>query len=59
MDLGTDRVFMRDGEEFLRRGFHVARGLGLERPPEGLFYLKLNAPLTERNECIGPAILNG
>ncbi len=30
-----------DVEEFLRRAYRVARGLGLERPPEGLHYARL------------------
>lgn len=34
-----------DEEEFRRRAYRVARGLGLARPPEGLYYLRLDGPL--------------
>ena len=35
-----------DLEEFTRRAFRLARGLGLERPPEGLHYFQLPGPLS-------------
>jgi biotin operon repressor len=35
-----------DAPEFLRRAYRVARGLGLEGPPEGLHYFALPGPLT-------------
>jgi DNA-binding transcriptional ArsR family regulator len=34
-----------DGEEFARRAWQVARGLGLARPPQGLLYAKAAAAL--------------
>lgn len=37
-----------DAAEFARRAYKVARGLGLERPPEGLHYWQLRAPLHRR-----------
>lgn len=36
-----------DQKEFLRRAYQVARGLGLERPPGGLFYTKLPGSLAD------------
>jgi hypothetical protein len=36
-----------DKEEFMRRAYDVARGLGLPRPPEGLHYLRLKRSLAE------------
>ncbi len=36
-----------DAEEFLRRAYRVARGLGLQRPPEGLYYLRLSRSLAD------------
>lgn len=36
-----------DSEEFIRRAYKVARGMGLEKPPEGIYYLQLPGPLTE------------
>lgn len=37
-----------DADEFVRRAYMVARGLGLERPPAGLYYYPLEGPLTEK-----------
>jgi hypothetical protein len=34
-----------DQDEFIRRAYLVARGAGLERPPEGLYYYRLLRPL--------------
>ena len=34
-----------DEQEFRRRAYQVARGSGLEKPPEGLHYWRLSAPL--------------
>jgi hypothetical protein len=34
-----------DDEEFRRRAYAVARGLGLQRPPKGLYYLRLSGSL--------------
>lgn len=36
-----------DADEFLTRAYMVARGLGLERPPEGLHYWKLETSLAD------------
>ncbi len=36
-----------DEEEFLRRAYRVARGLGLERPPAGLHYARLPKSLAD------------
>ncbi|WP_041399059.1 AAA family ATPase [Sphaerobacter thermophilus] len=36
-----------DAEEFVRRAYEVARGLGLERPPEGLFYHRIAGSLAD------------
>jgi hypothetical protein len=36
-----------DEEEFRRRAYVVARGLDLERPPEGLFYWRLSGSLID------------
>jgi hypothetical protein len=35
-----------DQEEFSRRAYRVARGLGLDRPPDGLYYFRLSESLT-------------
>lgn len=35
-----------DKDEFLRRAYRVARGMGLDRIPEGLHYFRLPGPLT-------------
>jgi RecA-family ATPase len=44
-------VIYLDGElqadEFIRRAHAIARGMGLTRPPEGLYYLQLSGPLTD------------
>lgn len=43
-----------DEDEFLRRAYRVARGLGLPAPPEGLFYQRLPESLAKREtvaEC--------
>jgi hypothetical protein len=37
-----------DVEEFTRRAYRVARGLGLDRPPAGLLYKRLDASLLDR-----------
>ncbi|MGH7801507.1 MAG: DnaB-like helicase N-terminal domain-containing protein [Thermodesulfobacteriota bacterium] len=37
--------FELDEEEFTRRAFRIARGLGLSRPPENLFYLQATKSL--------------
>lgn len=44
-----------DAEEFSRRAFHVARGLGLLRPPAGLFYARATTPLADCIEDIRQA----
>jgi hypothetical protein len=48
-DVLAGPVLYADGEldeaEFLRRSFRVSRGMGLERPPEGLYYLPLRESL--------------
>jgi hypothetical protein len=36
-----------DESEFVRRAYQVARGLGLERPPDGLHYWRLPGPLSD------------
>lgn len=36
-----------DADEFTRRAYAVARGMGLERPPKGLFYYRLPGSLTD------------
>lgn len=36
-----------DAEEFVRRSYEVARGLDLERPPEGLFYHRIAGSLAD------------
>ncbi|MBX6723378.1 MAG: AAA family ATPase, partial [Dactylosporangium sp.] len=36
-----------DEDEFVRRAYAVARGMGLERPPEGLHYYRLPGSLTD------------
>lgn len=36
-----------DEAEFLRRAYRIARGLGLSRPPEGLYYLNLRSSLAD------------
>lgn len=38
-----------DEEEFQRRAFLIARGLGYERPPDNLGYLYLDEPITPCN----------
>ena len=37
-----------DEDEFTRRAYAVARGLGLEQPPEGLYYWRLTGSLTNQ-----------
>lgn len=37
-----------DADEFTRRAFQVARGMGLDGPPEGLHYVRLAGSLTDR-----------
>jgi hypothetical protein len=37
-----------DADEFVRRAYMLARGMGLTRPPEGLYYYKLDGPITDR-----------
>lgn len=39
--------FEDDSEEFIRRSYEIARGLGLEGPQSGLFYRRCNRPLSE------------
>src|SRR6185503_11481355 len=39
-----------DLDEFTRRAYRVARGMGLEKPPEGLHYLKLERALGDEAE---------
>jgi hypothetical protein len=34
-----------DADEFLRRSYKLARGVGLDRPPRGLYYYRLDGPL--------------
>jgi DNA-binding transcriptional ArsR family regulator len=34
-----------EGAEFMRRAYRLARGLGYDRPPEGLHYYRLAGPL--------------
>lgn len=45
------RVLYVDGEldrdEFVRRAYAAARGMGLARPPKGLYYYRLPGPLTD------------
>jgi DNA-binding transcriptional ArsR family regulator len=36
-----------DADEFVRRAYRVARGLGLDRPPVGLHYCRLAGSLTD------------
>jgi archaellum biogenesis ATPase FlaH len=36
-------------DEFTRRSYRIARGLGLHRPPEGLHYHQLTGPLSDPN----------
>jgi hypothetical protein len=36
-----------DVDEFTRRAYRVARGLGLDRPPAGLLYTRLNSSLMD------------
>lgn len=36
-----------DATEFTRRAYHVARGMGLTRPPEGLHYFRLSGSLAD------------
>ena len=36
-----------DDQEFLRRAFWVARGMGLDGPPKGLFYVRLPGSLRD------------
>jgi hypothetical protein len=36
-----------DEVEFVRRAYMLARGMGLDRPPEGLYYYKLGGSLTD------------
>jgi hypothetical protein len=57
-DVVRGRVLFADAEldedEFLRRAYRVARGLGLSAPPEGLFYQRLPESLAKREtvaEC--------
>ena len=38
-----------DQDEFTRRAYAVARGLRLEKPPEGLYYWRLTGSLTRDN----------
>ncbi len=42
-----------DDEEFIRRAYQVGRGLGLSRPPEGLYYYRLPGSLAD------PAVIEG
>lgn len=39
-----------DKATFERRGWQIACGLGLDRPPKGIQYHRLRAPLTDHNE---------
>lgn len=39
-----------DDTEFVRRAYSVARGLGLECPPTGLYYYQLEGPLSSSEE---------
>ena len=39
--------FEDDSDEFVRRSYEIARGLGLEAPPAGLFYRRCVRPLAE------------
>ena len=42
-----------DWDEFQRRAYAVSRGLGLDGPPEGLFYRECTAPIAEiRDELL-------
>ena len=43
-------------DEFARNAWPIARGLGLERPPDGLFYLQADRPLLEMMPAIRAAI---
>jgi hypothetical protein len=36
-----------DGDEFSRRAYQIARGLGFDKPPSGLLYGKAAAPLAQ------------
>src|SRR6266851_4598742 len=38
-----------DQDEFVRRAYWAARGLGLEGPPEGLYYCRLPGSLNDPN----------
>ena len=39
--------FEDDADEFIRRSYETARGLGLASPPIGVFYRRCNRPLVE------------